>query len=320
MSLTSTLALPPTDLIEESANEVLAEEVSNFLQNTQGAMLSSALDEAEERRLAQITVIDDLMGLDEDELDRFLLTDDEVKIKERVWVELNKDYLEALAGELTIERRVCLEVVRCFAERVDVYLQRKVNRPKLELRIARVERFVSRWWRKLFACSGLFVFIDFQWLVILFEHLLIFFSSPLFRSAERRTTSLEMHLRPLAVLQPSPSGISSKRIQNTVNGSTMMRLRTSLSMQMTRRIMMICILLNNPTEMRMRTEWKLSRRKVVQLGLWLVKQRRQEWEGKRRMAMYLMRMRMAKRREARRAMRLLILVGKKFMNKRYEVV
>lgn len=61
-------------------------------------MLSEALDEAEERRLAQITVDDELLGLDEEELDGFLLSEDEVKIKERVWVELNKDYLEALAG------------------------------------------------------------------------------------------------------------------------------------------------------------------------------------------------------------------------------
>ena len=38
------------------------------------------------------------MGLDDEELDRFLLTEDEVRIKERVWVELNKDYLEAIAG------------------------------------------------------------------------------------------------------------------------------------------------------------------------------------------------------------------------------
>jgi transcription factor IIIB subunit 2 len=99
LSLTSTLVPPPTNAIDESANAVLAEEVAGFLQNTQGAMLSSALDEAEERRLAQLTVVDDLMGLDEEELDRFILTEDEVKIKERVWVELNKDYLEALAGE-----------------------------------------------------------------------------------------------------------------------------------------------------------------------------------------------------------------------------
>jgi transcription factor IIIB 90 kDa subunit len=103
MSLASTLAPPPTDLFDESANTILAEEVANYLQNNQGTMLSSALDEAEERRLAQLTVVDDLIGLDEDELDRFLLSPEEVKIKERVWVELNKEYLEALAGESTIE-------------------------------------------------------------------------------------------------------------------------------------------------------------------------------------------------------------------------
>jgi transcription factor IIIB subunit 2 len=39
------------------------------------------------------------MGLNEEELDRFILSEDEVRIKERVWVELNKDYLEAIAGE-----------------------------------------------------------------------------------------------------------------------------------------------------------------------------------------------------------------------------
>ncbi|KAJ7475230.1 BRF1-domain-containing protein [Mycena galericulata] len=89
-------SLPP---IETALSEALTEEVSTFLQNPQGALLSSALDEAQERRLAQISVGDELLGLDEDELDRFILSEDEVKIKERVWVELNKDYLEALAAK-----------------------------------------------------------------------------------------------------------------------------------------------------------------------------------------------------------------------------
>ncbi|KAJ7714059.1 BRF1-domain-containing protein [Mycena metata] len=91
-----TPSLPP---IETSLSEVLTEEVSTFLQNPQGAMLSSALDEAHERRLAQIEVVDELLGLNEEELDRFILSEAEVKIKERVWVELNKDYLEALAAK-----------------------------------------------------------------------------------------------------------------------------------------------------------------------------------------------------------------------------
>jgi transcription factor IIIB subunit 2 len=67
-------------------------------------MLASALDEAEQRRLAQFAVVDELLGLNEDELDQFILTEDEVKIKERVWVELNRDYLEAIAGEPTNSR------------------------------------------------------------------------------------------------------------------------------------------------------------------------------------------------------------------------
>jgi transcription factor IIIB subunit 2 len=94
---------PSTPAVEETVSTVLAEEVSIFLQNTQGTMLSEALDEAEQRRLAQILVDDELIGLDEDELDRFLLSEEEVKIKERVWVELNKDYLEAIAGEVPLD-------------------------------------------------------------------------------------------------------------------------------------------------------------------------------------------------------------------------
>ncbi|KAJ6584285.1 cyclin-like protein, partial [Mycena sp. CBHHK59/15] len=79
-------------LIETSLSEALTEEVSTFLQNPQGSLLSSALDEAHERRLAQITVVDELLGLNEEELDRFILTEEEVKVKER-------DYLEALAAK-----------------------------------------------------------------------------------------------------------------------------------------------------------------------------------------------------------------------------
>ncbi|KAF8954879.1 Brf1-like TBP-binding domain-containing protein [Flammula alnicola] len=93
------LTPPPMNLVDETVSEVLAEEVSTFLHGSQGARLAEALDEAEQRRLAQISVIDELMGLNEGELDRFILSEEEVRIKERVWVELNKDYLEAIAGD-----------------------------------------------------------------------------------------------------------------------------------------------------------------------------------------------------------------------------
>lgn len=95
----STSTPPASTLVEETASTVLAEEVSTFLQNTQGTLLTEALDEAEKRRLAQISVVDELLGLDEAELDRFILSEDEVRVKERVWVELNKEYLEALAAK-----------------------------------------------------------------------------------------------------------------------------------------------------------------------------------------------------------------------------
>ncbi|KAF9542270.1 cyclin-like protein [Agrocybe pediades] len=98
-TITQSLTPPPTTLVDETVSEVLAEEVSTFLTNAQGSLLSEALDEAEQRRLSQITVVDELTGLNEDELDRFILSEEEVKIKERVWVELNKDYLEALAAK-----------------------------------------------------------------------------------------------------------------------------------------------------------------------------------------------------------------------------
>ena len=92
-------SVPPVAYVEEQVSQVLAEEVANFLNNPQGAEITDALDEVEERRLAQLTVVDELTGLNEEELDRFILSEEEVKIKERVWVELNREYLEALAGE-----------------------------------------------------------------------------------------------------------------------------------------------------------------------------------------------------------------------------
>lgn len=142
-----------TSTVEETVSTALAEEVSIFLQNSQGTMLREALDEAEQRRLAQIPVVDELMGLDEDELDRFLLSEEEVKIRERVWVELNKDYLEAIAGEFTLynwyNSTDAEELLICFV------VQQKVI-SKSQVRLPRAGRFVSRLCRKL---SSYFSFV-----------------------------------------------------------------------------------------------------------------------------------------------------------------
>ncbi|EMD35190.1 hypothetical protein CERSUDRAFT_116658 [Gelatoporia subvermispora B] len=93
------MSLPPTSELDETVDKVVAEEVSEFLVNAQGVQLASALDEAEQRRLEMMTGDDELLGLDEEELDQFLLTEEEVRIKERVWVEMNLDYLEAIAAK-----------------------------------------------------------------------------------------------------------------------------------------------------------------------------------------------------------------------------
>ncbi|KZT25749.1 cyclin-like protein [Neolentinus lepideus HHB14362 ss-1] len=95
---TLTHPLPP-DPVDQQADEVLAQEVASFLLNSQGTQLTEVLDDRERARLAQIGEVDELTGLDEAELDAFILTEDEVKIKERVWVELNREYLQAIAAK-----------------------------------------------------------------------------------------------------------------------------------------------------------------------------------------------------------------------------
>jgi transcription factor IIIB subunit 2 len=88
--------------LEASVSAALAEEVAAFLRNEQGTQLADALSAAQERRQAQMEVDDELCGLDEDELDAFILTEAEVKIRERVWVEMNREYLEAIAGTCAV--------------------------------------------------------------------------------------------------------------------------------------------------------------------------------------------------------------------------
>ncbi|KAI0073095.1 BRF1-domain-containing protein [Panus rudis PR-1116 ss-1] len=93
----------PPSPVEQAIDNLLTEEVSSFLTSGKAAEISSELAHAEQARLAKIAADDELAGLDEDELDAFILTEEEVKIKERVWVELNKEYLEALAAKAELE-------------------------------------------------------------------------------------------------------------------------------------------------------------------------------------------------------------------------
>ena len=91
--------------LEELADEATTEEITRYLDDpaaNQGesssskvVKTSSAPPEGGE---------DDFADLDDEELDAFILDDEEVKIKERVWIEFNKDYLER-----TLERQLKLE-------------------------------------------------------------------------------------------------------------------------------------------------------------------------------------------------------------------
>ena len=88
---------PQPSPLEKVVDEAVAEEVSSILHTDRGLQVAQALDEAESRRNAAV-VPDEFGDLDDDELDQLILTEEEVRIKERVWVEMNKDYLEAIAG------------------------------------------------------------------------------------------------------------------------------------------------------------------------------------------------------------------------------
>ena len=89
----------PTSPLDETFNSFLTEEVSEFIENEQGSLLAEALQTAEQRQQSSMELVDELLGLDEAELDRMILSEEEVKLKERIWVELNREYLEKLAGE-----------------------------------------------------------------------------------------------------------------------------------------------------------------------------------------------------------------------------
>ena len=108
--------------LEHLADQATEREISTYLQQDDIRALDDNLrrEEAERveraRRGAEAAAAaaasaarvssapDDLDDLDEDELDALILTEDEVRVKERVWMEFNKDYLEAaLARQLKLE-------------------------------------------------------------------------------------------------------------------------------------------------------------------------------------------------------------------------
>ncbi|KAF8699480.1 Brf1-like TBP-binding domain, partial [Rhizoctonia solani] len=85
---------------DDTFDEEMTAEVEQYLNDPEGSRLTAVLQHAEREkaaRIAQAEQSDDLNNLDDEELDAFILTEEEVRKKTRMWVEFNKDYLERIA-------------------------------------------------------------------------------------------------------------------------------------------------------------------------------------------------------------------------------
>ncbi|KAG8845069.1 transcription factor TFIIIB subunit brf1 [Tulasnella sp. 330] len=88
---------------DELDDQEIASEVQTLLHAPQAEEVSAEVEEEEQlqrgARKKRGLVEDKLDDLDEEELNAFLLTEEEVKLKTRVWVELNREYLEKIAAK-----------------------------------------------------------------------------------------------------------------------------------------------------------------------------------------------------------------------------
>ncbi|KAA1125027.1 transcription factor TFIIIB subunit brf1 [Puccinia graminis f. sp. tritici] len=103
------------DWYDNQIEQVITQEVESHLISGDGFVLQTELDEKERRQKEEAQKIQDarLDDLDDDELDQFILNDKEVEMKTRVWMELNREYLEKVAlkkereanGELKVAKK-----------------------------------------------------------------------------------------------------------------------------------------------------------------------------------------------------------------------
>lgn len=94
----------------EQYEAVIEGELQQYLGSSVGSKLQAELATQEERRLKKISQSpavfdfdqnDSLEGLDEEELDAFILTPEEIEIKSKLWMQANKEYLKELAEKQT---------------------------------------------------------------------------------------------------------------------------------------------------------------------------------------------------------------------------
>lgn len=90
---------------ELEVDQSQVDEVQNILNSEAGqrelALVQTTAESrrVEENAVAPVVAEDDLNDLDEEELDGYICGDEEAFIKERVWTELNLDYLKKLAAK-----------------------------------------------------------------------------------------------------------------------------------------------------------------------------------------------------------------------------
>ncbi|GAA6027676.1 hypothetical protein JCM8097_007977 [Rhodosporidiobolus ruineniae] len=91
-------------------DQVITEELSSALHSRTGEAVASELERQEEEKRLKVSqspsfgnldTSERLDDLDEDELDAFILTPDEVELKSKLWMAANKDYLKELADKQT---------------------------------------------------------------------------------------------------------------------------------------------------------------------------------------------------------------------------
>ncbi|CAE6479136.1 unnamed protein product [Rhizoctonia solani] len=88
------------DKTDDPFDEEIAAEVSQYLNDPDGSRLTAVLQDTEQQqaaRIARAEQSDDLDDLDDEELDAFILSEEEIQKKTRMWVEFNRDYLERIA-------------------------------------------------------------------------------------------------------------------------------------------------------------------------------------------------------------------------------
>ncbi|KAJ9111562.1 hypothetical protein QFC20_002537 [Naganishia adeliensis] len=94
-------ALPEEELDDPLVDQAVSGEIEDYMREGRPAELNQTLDEHERRRMTQLkrklnSQDDDLTGLDEGELDSYLLDEHAVKVKTMIWNKMNREYLVKL--------------------------------------------------------------------------------------------------------------------------------------------------------------------------------------------------------------------------------